>query len=344
MDTTEQQAVTVAQEDRDLLASIIRVAGFSSEADELQQGGSEGNAAQWGGELEAIARHRLASVSSASADYVMVPREPTEAMLKAGQAAADDKRWKWCGFGPRKPGEGLDGMLFYVRDAFAAMLAASPEPVPATNQAGEVDVEKIVRRSADQILNGFSWETLTGPDNLRARLSMAARQAVHDTLAALATQPATSQEGEGDALTRRVSDVMNEDGGCWAACSGCQESDEGYVSEKYYPYSPIFHCQPGGGCSECGGIGVIWQDGAFLASYGDALSEDATPTPPTLSEDLREALKPFANAAADYDYADGQPAFDDYPDASSLPEINDLTVGNLRAARAARARTQVKAS
>ena len=79
---------------------------------------------------------------------------------------------------------------------------------------------------------------------------------------------ATSGAGE-DTLTKHVAEVMAEDGGCWMACSGCQESDEGYVSEKYYPFSPIFRCQPGGGCSECGGIGVLWEDGAFLASYGD---------------------------------------------------------------------------
>ena len=66
-------------------------------------------------------------VTQAEAEqYVLVPREPTEAMLKAGQSAADDKRWAWCGYGKRQPGEGLDGMLFYVRDAYAAMLSASP--------------------------------------------------------------------------------------------------------------------------------------------------------------------------------------------------------------------------
>lgn len=73
---------------------------------------------------------------------------------------------------------------------------------------------------------------------------------------------------------KRVAEVMSEDGGCWTACSGCQESDEGHVSIKYYPYNPVFQCQPGGGCSECGGIGVLWQDGVFLASYGDCLTPD----------------------------------------------------------------------
>ena len=92
----------------------------------------------------------------------------------------------------------------------------------------------------------------------------------------LAASPTPDSSAADDVLARHVVEVIEEDGGCWTACSGCQESDEGYVSEKYYPYSPIFRCQPGGGCSECGGIGVIWQDGAYLASWGNGLSPDSS--------------------------------------------------------------------
>lgn len=95
--------------------------------------------------------------------------------------------------------------------------------------------------------------------------------------AALAT-PAQRMGQEALQLTDRIAEVVQEDGGCWSACSGCQESVDGYVSSRDYPYSPIFKCQPGGGCRECGGLGVIWQDGDFLSSYGDALSlPDAPP-------------------------------------------------------------------
>ena len=101
--------------------------------------------------------------------------------------------------------------------------------------------------------------------------------------AALPHQPATD---EGEWLTKRIAEMVNEDGGCWSACSGCQESVDGYVSSKDYPRSSIFKCQPGSGCRECGGLGVIWQDGAFLAGYGEALS---TPTsqPPAAETRLR---------------------------------------------------------
>jgi hypothetical protein len=62
----------------------------------------------------------------------------------------------------------------------------------------------------------------------------------------------------------------------------------------------------------------------------------ALPDPTHTREgELEAALKPFAEAAGDWDYHDGTPALHEYPDASSLPEINDLTIGDLRRARAA---------
>lgn len=58
--------------------------------------------------------------------------------------------------------------------------------------------------------------------------------------------------------------------------------------------------------------------------------------PECLNAGLLEALKPFADEAANYDRGDnGEPDFDDAPDASSLNEFNDLRVGDLRRARKA---------
>ena len=85
------------------------------------------------------------------------------------------------------------------------------------------------------------------------------------------------KEMEASQLADRIAEVVQEDGGCWSACSGCQESVDGYVSSRDYPYSPIFKCQPGGGCGECGGLGVVWQDGDFLAGYGEAYLRELEP-------------------------------------------------------------------
>ena len=61
--------------------------------------------------------------------YMLVPREPTEAMIRSGQGAADDKYWLWRGLGERPVGSGLDGMALYVDAAYRAMLSASPKEV-----------------------------------------------------------------------------------------------------------------------------------------------------------------------------------------------------------------------
>jgi len=66
--------------------------------------------------------------------YVLVPRELTEAMQKAGQAAADDMLWRWKGLGERPDGTGLDGMTACVSDAYRAMLSASPKDVSPTQK------------------------------------------------------------------------------------------------------------------------------------------------------------------------------------------------------------------
>ncbi|MES2173830.1 MAG: hypothetical protein V4523_07770 [Pseudomonadota bacterium] len=99
----------------------------------------------------------------------------------------------------------------------------------------------------------------------------------YEQLISIAHPPAAEPVGlrEAEYLIKSIAEVVEEDGGCWSACSGCQESVDGCVSFRDYPYSHIFRCQPGGGCSECGGIGVVWQDGDFLSSYGEALATPA---------------------------------------------------------------------
>lgn len=48
-----------------------------------------------------------------------------------------------------------------------------------------------------------------------------------------------------------------EDGGTWQSCTGCYEVVDGQPLGDY-PYSHLMCCHQGGGCSECGGLGVVW--------------------------------------------------------------------------------------
>lgn len=86
--------------------------------------------------------------------------------------------------------------------------------------------------------------------------------AAWNTRAKPSTREAEAPEAEAVAWVARVMEVREEAAhegvGAWVACSGCQESVDGCVSTRDYPYSAAFGCQPGGGCSECGGLGVLW--------------------------------------------------------------------------------------
>lgn len=91
--------------------------------------------------------------------------------------------------------------------------------------------------------------------------------------------PAAASDPEPMRWVSRVMEVREECDGFWAPCSGCQESVDGYVSTKDYPYSAAFACQPGGGCSECGGLGVKWDttdyDAMATSMLADMAAEEA---------------------------------------------------------------------
>ncbi|WP_059518958.1 hypothetical protein [Burkholderia pseudomultivorans] len=65
-----------------------------------------------------------------------------------------------------------------------------------------------------------------------------------------------------------VAETVAEGAGFWRSCSGCHETNEGHET-GHYPYSKILKCHLGGGCSECGGIGAVWDDTDYEAMGRD---------------------------------------------------------------------------
>jgi hypothetical protein len=59
-----------------------------------------------------------------------------------------------------------------------------------------------------------------------------------------------------------ISRQIKEGGGAWRSCSGCHELNEGHDTG---PYSHTFRCALGHGCSECGGIGAVWDTTDYQA-------------------------------------------------------------------------------
>ncbi|MES2845625.1 MAG: hypothetical protein V4747_11400 [Pseudomonadota bacterium] len=51
----------------------------------------------------------------------------------------------------------------------------------------------------------------------------------------------------------------NPESGFWRSCTGCHETEDGH-DVGHYPYSRALKCKLGGGCSECGGLGAVWDN------------------------------------------------------------------------------------
>ncbi len=102
--------------------------------------------------------------------------------------------------------------------------------------------------------------------------SVAARLLVAES----ALSPTPTGEVSKGALGERVAEIIAEGDGFWRPCSGCQESVDGCVSYRDYPYSETFQCQPGGGCRECGGLGVIWDTTDYEAMAREILAPSPT--------------------------------------------------------------------
>ncbi|MCR4146759.1 hypothetical protein NUK37_20915, partial [Alcaligenes faecalis] len=88
-------------------------------------------------------------------------------------------------------------------------------------------------------------------DALEAALDVAQKDG---QFSAQAQQPVSGADGLPIEL-RGIAEAIGNGGGLWRSCSGCHESNEGMATG---PFSETLKCHLGVGCSECGGIGAIW--------------------------------------------------------------------------------------
>lgn len=79
--------------------------------------------------------------------------------------------------------------------------------------------------------------------------------------------------GQADEILTRVREERAEGVGLWRTCSGCHETEDGQ-DIGLYPYSDAFGCKLGGGCSDCGGIGAIWDTTDYDALARHLLADD----------------------------------------------------------------------
>lgn len=68
-----------------------------------------------------------------------------------------------------------------------------------------------------------------------------------------------------------VERVIQNGDGQWKSCSGCYDTEDGNPTQRYRQ-STFLKCPLGSGCSECGGLGAVWDDYSMYEAVYDASS------------------------------------------------------------------------
>lgn len=104
------------------------------------------------------------------------------------------------------------------------------------------------------------------------------------------------RKGRGEPVELQgVAEAISNGDGFWRSCTGCHETNGGYDTG---PYSKTLKCHLGIGCSECGGIGAVWDDTDYdaMADYmarGMGSQQPAEPVKVPSDDDLEELMGRF---------------------------------------------------
>lgn len=136
----------------------------------------------------------------------------------------------------------------------------------------------------------FMWSGITGDwmaADTEAQAKAAAQADYERRILSALAEPAGEAEPDFAASIAEVikEESLNEAACGWRPCTGCHETNEGYETGRY-PYSAMFDCHVGHGCSECGGLGVVWE--YWSKDALDDMARDVTTSPDASA--IREAL------------------------------------------------------
>ncbi|MEK6290817.1 MAG: hypothetical protein V4793_05400 [Paraburkholderia tropica] len=92
---------------------------------------------------------------------------------------------------------------------------------------------------------------------------------------------------------RGVEDALKNEYGFWRSCSGCHDTEDGH-DVGHYDHSAVMNCTLGAGCSECGGIGAVW-DNTDYEDMGNWIERRETEAKAAV-EKIMEQVQVFASA------------------------------------------------
>lgn len=101
-----------------------------------------------------------------------------------------------------------------------------------------------------------------------------------------AKQPAATVPAELEGVAEQIA----EGAGFWRSCSGCHETEDGHPMGNYVT-SAVLQCDLGAGCSECGGLGAVW-DSTDYSETDELLEEEGAQQPAVEVEPAVQQIKP----------------------------------------------------
>lgn len=192
--------------------------------------------------------------------------------------------------------------------ALRHMRRADQTPFPTADEMRFAEA-MVNSDAALRVFSSTEWDELG--DDGKAWITVVIREAMR------IASHATARE----AIDKRLSEITEcPPEGFWRSCTGCHETFEGH-SVGSYPWKAAMHCELGAGCSECGGIGAIW-DSTDYADFAEfILAADQA------EERLQSAIKSLI----------GEPHPNELRDDVSDDTFAsiDTTAGHLRRLRAA---------
>lgn len=109
----------------------------------------------------------------------------------------------------------------------------------------------------------------------------------------------SSADNEWQSIAQGVKERIAEGDGFWKSCSGCLETEDGQNIHGY-PHSTVFGCDLGSGCSECGGIGAVWDSTAYGQMADEMHAEMVAEEAAKVSDNVPQESKDTRNHGETY--------------------------------------------
>lgn len=179
----------------------------------------------------------------------------------------------------------ISDMMACIAEAFRRALANAPLSSSRGEQGWRETLEWYAEQS--RLSRLIHSEGDAGRHALAADGGKRAR-AVLDAPSVPGSVPTSAEPDEMQILADGVATEVAERNGCWVTCSGCYDTEDGHPTQ-HYPHSKIFGCDLGNGCSECGGLGVVWDDTDYEDMARYMLSEQSEAVPTSLAGQVPDA-------------------------------------------------------